>query len=154
MVVSCGINTIPTDEEKAKASWSEVQNQYQRRADLIPNLVETVKGYAAHERGTLEAVVQARQTAVAAPGVEQKVAAENMLTGALGRADAVICQSEAMKADLRAFVGDRTAFHKSVDEHSRGKGRVQRPAFAGDVDQRRARVRLGFDELTGKPRST
>ncbi len=57
--------------------------QLKQRHDLIPNLVETVKGYAAHERGTLEAVVQARNAAIAAPGVEQKVAAENMLTGAL-----------------------------------------------------------------------
>ena len=49
----CGINTIPTDEEQAKAAWGEVQNQYQRRADLIPNLVETVKGYAAQEKDVL-----------------------------------------------------------------------------------------------------
>jgi LemA protein len=59
----CGFNTIPTAEEKAKAAWSEVLNQYQRRADLIPNLVETVKAYAAHEREVLEAVVQARAEA-------------------------------------------------------------------------------------------
>lgn len=60
---ACGYNTIPTAEEKAKAAWSEVLNQYQRRADLIPNLVATVKGYAAHERDTLEAVVAARAKA-------------------------------------------------------------------------------------------
>jgi LemA protein len=60
---ACGFNTIPTAEEKAKAAWSEVLNQYQRRADLIPNLVETVKAYAAHERETLEAVVEARAQA-------------------------------------------------------------------------------------------
>lgn len=59
----CGYNTIPTADEKAKAAWSDVLNQYQRRADLIPNLVETVKGYAAHERDTLEAVVEARAKA-------------------------------------------------------------------------------------------
>jgi LemA protein len=59
----CGFNTIPTEEERAKAAWSEVLNQYQRRADLIPNLVETVKGYAAHERETLDAVVEARAKA-------------------------------------------------------------------------------------------
>lgn len=60
---ACGYNTIPTQEEQAKASWSEVLNQYQRRADLIPNLVETVKGYASHEKDTLEGVVQARAKA-------------------------------------------------------------------------------------------
>ncbi len=59
----CGINTIPTYQENAKANWSEVLNQYQRRADLIPNLVETVKGYAAHEREVLEQVTKARAQA-------------------------------------------------------------------------------------------
>ncbi|QPC88505.1 LemA family protein [Mesorhizobium sp. NBSH29] len=62
-LTACGYNTIPTAEEQAKASWSEVLNQYQRRADLIPNLVETVKGYASHERETLEAVIEARSKA-------------------------------------------------------------------------------------------
>jgi LemA protein len=63
LLAGCGFNTIPTAEEQAKASWSEVLNQYQRRADLIPNLVETVKGYASHERETLESVVEARAKA-------------------------------------------------------------------------------------------
>ncbi len=59
----CGFNTIPTAEEQAKAAWSEVLNQYQRRADLIPNLVETVKGFAAQEKDVLEGVVAARSKA-------------------------------------------------------------------------------------------
>jgi LemA protein len=59
----CGVNTIPTLEEQAKANWSQVLNQYQRRNDLIPNLVETVKGYAAHEREVLTEVVEARARA-------------------------------------------------------------------------------------------
>jgi LemA protein len=63
LLASCGYNTIPTQEERAKAAWSEVLNQYQRRADLIPNLVETVKGYASHEKETLDSVVQARAKA-------------------------------------------------------------------------------------------
>lgn len=63
LLAGCGINTIPTEEEQAKAAWSEVQNQYQRRADLIPNLVETVKGYAAQEREVLEGVINARARA-------------------------------------------------------------------------------------------
>ncbi len=57
---SCGINTIPTLDEQVAANWSQVENQYQRRSDLIPNLVSTVKGYAAHERETLENVTKAR----------------------------------------------------------------------------------------------
>jgi LemA protein len=60
----CGVNAIPEAEEKAKAQWAQVLNQYQRRADLIPNLVETVKGAADFERSTLEAVVNARAKAV------------------------------------------------------------------------------------------
>jgi LemA protein len=60
---ACGYNTIPTLEEQAKARWSDVQNQYQRRADLIPNLVATVKGYAAQEKAVLIGVVEARAKA-------------------------------------------------------------------------------------------
>ena len=63
LLSACGVNSIPTAEEEAKARWADVQNQYQRRADLIPNLVESVKGAAANERGTLEAVTQARADA-------------------------------------------------------------------------------------------
>lgn len=63
LLSGCGFNTIPTAEEQAKAAWSEVLNQYQRRADLIPNLVQTVKGYAAHEKEVLESVVEARAKA-------------------------------------------------------------------------------------------
>ena len=91
----CGDNNVPTLEEKAKAAWSEVQNQYQRRADLIPNLVETVKGYAAQEREVLTAVVEARakasQVKVDASTINDPAKfkeyqdAQNQLTGALGR---------------------------------------------------------------------
>ncbi|MBA8899952.1 LemA protein [Phyllobacterium sp. P30BS-XVII] len=63
LLSACGFNTIPTNEEQAKAAWSEVLNQYQRRADLIPNLVETVKGYAAQEKDVLTSVVEARAKA-------------------------------------------------------------------------------------------
>jgi LemA protein len=60
MVAGCGINTIPTLDEKVKSGWAQVENQYQRRADLIPNLVATVKGYARQEQETLIAVTEAR----------------------------------------------------------------------------------------------
>lgn len=59
-IASCGINDIPTYDEQVKSSWAQVENQYQRRADLVPNLVETVKGFATQERETLSAVVEAR----------------------------------------------------------------------------------------------
>jgi LemA protein len=96
---SCGYNTIPTLQEQAKARWSDVQNQYQRRADLIPNLVSTVQGFAAQEKNVLTAVVEAR-----AKATQIKVDASDLtdpdkikafqdaqaqLTGALGRLLAV-----------------------------------------------------------------
>lgn len=62
-LAGCGVNNVPTLEEKAKGAWSEVQNQYQRRADLIPNLVETVKGFAQQEREVLTQVIEARAKA-------------------------------------------------------------------------------------------
>ena len=60
---ACGVNNIPTFEEKAKSAWSQVLNQYKRRADLIPNLIETVKGFAAQEKDVLTSVVEARAKA-------------------------------------------------------------------------------------------
>ena len=98
-VSGCGYNTIPTLEEQAKARWGDVQNQYQRRADLIPNLVETVKGYASQEQNVLTSVIEARakatQVKVDASQLTdpEKVKAfqdaQNQLTGALGRLLAV-----------------------------------------------------------------
>jgi LemA protein len=92
---SCGYNTIPTLEEQAKARWADVQNQYQRRADLIPNLVATVQGYAAQEKSVLTAVVEARAKAtqiklsaddLTDPAKVKAFAdAQNQLTGVLGR---------------------------------------------------------------------
>ena len=63
VLAGCGINAVPTQDEQVKAAWSQVQNEYQRRADLVPNLVATVKGYAAHEQNTLTAVIEARAKA-------------------------------------------------------------------------------------------
>jgi LemA protein len=76
-------NRLVAMRQRTNQAFADIDVQLKQRHDLVPNLVETVKGYAAHERGTLEAVVQARNAAIAAPGVEQKVAAENVLTGAL-----------------------------------------------------------------------
>ena len=63
LLSGCGYNNVPTLEERAKGAWGEVQNQYQRRADLIPNLVETVKGFAQQEREVLTQVIEARAKA-------------------------------------------------------------------------------------------
>jgi LemA protein len=96
---ACGYNTIPTLEEQAKARWADVQNQYQRRADLIPNLVATVQGYAAQEKTVLTAVVEARakatQIKLEASDLTDPAKlkafqdAQNQLTGVLGRLLAV-----------------------------------------------------------------
>ena len=93
IVSGCGYNTIPTLDEQAKARWSDVQNQYQRRADLIPNLVATVQGYAKQEKDVLTAVVEARAKATQVKldvsqltdpeKVKQFQDAQNQLTGAL-----------------------------------------------------------------------
>jgi LemA protein len=83
-----GYNRLVRQRNQVQASWAQIDVQLKRRYDLVPNLVETVKGYAAHERGTLDLVVTARAGAVAAvgtPGVAGRAGAENMLTQALGR---------------------------------------------------------------------
>ncbi|MDP2619446.1 MAG: LemA family protein [Hyphomicrobiales bacterium] len=109
LLSGCGVNAIPTYEEQATAAWSQVENQYQRRADLIPNLVETVKGYAAHEREVLEAVVAARAKATQTqipPDILTNPAAfeafqqnQAALTGALSRLLAVVENYPDLKAN-------------------------------------------------------
>ncbi len=98
-VASCGYNTIPTLEEEAKAKWADVQNNYQRRADLIPNLVATVEGYAKQEKDVLTSVVEARAKATQVrvdasqltdpEKLRQFQEAQNQLSGALGRLIAI-----------------------------------------------------------------
>ena len=82
-------NGLIAKRNRSANAWSQVDVQLRRRYDLIPNLVEAVKGYAAHERGTFEEVTQARTAAQQAQGVEQQAQAENVLTAALGRLFAV-----------------------------------------------------------------
>jgi len=101
-LAGCGINNIPSFEQAAKAKWSEVLNQYKRRADLVPNLVETVKGFAAQEQQVLTSVVEARAKATQAQvqlppdvvnnpeAMKRFQDAQNQLTGALGRLLAVV----------------------------------------------------------------
>ena len=76
-------NSLVSKRVRCREAWSQIDVQLKRRYDLIPNLVETVKGYAAHEKETLERVIQARNSAISAEGVAQQAQAENMLTGAL-----------------------------------------------------------------------
>ncbi|HEY1636894.1 MAG TPA: LemA family protein [Rhizomicrobium sp.] len=99
---ACGINTVPRQDEQVKAAWSQVQNEYQRRADLVPNLVSTVKGYAQQEKTVLTQVIEARakatQTTVNLPpdvtsnpqAFHQFEQSQNQLTQALGRLMVVV----------------------------------------------------------------
>ena len=104
----CGIQAIPQADNAVAAAWAEVQNQYQRRSDLVPNLVETVKGYATHERETLEAVVAARAKATQVQLTVNDLTPENMkrfeeaqgaLRSALGRLLAVAENYPQLKAN-------------------------------------------------------
>ena len=108
LLSGCGIQSIPAGDNAVAAAWSEVENQYQRRADLVPNLVEAVKGYAAHERETLEAVVQARANATSVQvsandltpeKLEKFEAAQGQLRSALGRLLAVAEAYPQLKAN-------------------------------------------------------
>ena len=76
-------NRLVTLRQRIKNAWAQIEVQLKRRYDLIPNLVSTVKGYAAHEKETFERVVQARNAAISAQGVQEQAGAENMLSGAL-----------------------------------------------------------------------
>jgi LemA protein len=109
MLSACGYNDFQTKDEAVKAAWSEVVNQYQRRADLIPNLVNTVKGYAKHERETLEAVTRARAAATSIQVTPEVLndpqafnrfqQAQGQLTQALSRLMAISENYPQLKAD-------------------------------------------------------
>ena len=84
LLIGVGIyNTLVNGRVETQNAWAQIDVQLKRRHDLIPNLVETVKGYAKHEQGTLEKVIQARNAAVSAQGINNQIAAENQLSGAL-----------------------------------------------------------------------
>ena len=145
-------NQLVAMRQRVNQSFADVDVQLRQRHDLIPNLVETVKGYAAHERGTLEAVVQARNAAMAAPGLDQKVAAENMLTGALRQLFALAEAYPDLKANtnflqLQQELGDienklaaaRRFFNNAVQEYNTGIQQFPAVLFA---------AMLGFHQQT------
>jgi len=137
-------NNLVAMRQRTNQAFADIDVQLKQRHDLVPNLVETVKGYAAHERGTLEAVIQARNVAVAAPGVEQKVAAENMLTGALGKLFALSENYPNLKANanfqqLQSDLSDienklaasRRFFNNAVQEYNTGIQQFPASMMAG-----------------------
>jgi LemA protein len=136
-------NGLVAMRQRVNQSFADIDVQLKQRHDLIPNLVETVKGYASHERGTLEAVVQARNAAIAAPGVEQKVQAENMLTGALRQLFALSENYPNLKASanfqqLQTDLSDienklaaaRRFFNNAVQEYNTGIQQMPAALFA------------------------
>ena len=139
-------NGLVAMRQRVNQAFSDIDVQTKQRHDLIPNLVETVKGYASHERGTLEAVIKARQTAVAAPTVDQKVAAENQLSGALRQLFALSESYPDLKANqnfqqLQAELTDienklaaaRRFFNNAVQEYNTGIQQFPAALFAGSM---------------------
>ncbi len=95
----CSYNKFTTQEEAIKAQWAQVQNQIQRRNDLIPNLVETVKGYATHEESVFKEIADARSKLLAAKSPEETIQAANQQSSALGRLLAVVENYPNLKAN-------------------------------------------------------
>ena len=129
MLSGCGYNQIQSKDEAVKAGWSEVLNQYKRRADLIPNLVATVKGYAAHEAQVLTAVTEARAkvsqinvNADDAASLAQYQAAQGELSQALGRLMMVTEAYPNLKADQQ-FIGLQTQLEGTENRVTVARGR-------------------------------
>jgi LemA protein len=137
-------NRLVAMRQRTNQAFADIDVQLKQRHDLIPNLIETVKGYAAHERGTLDAVVQARNAAIAAPGVEQRVAAENVLSGALRqlfalsenypnlKANANFQQLQTDLSDIEnKLAASRRFFNSAVQEYNTGIQQFPASLFAG-----------------------
>ena len=145
-------NGLVAMRQRVNQAFADVDVQLKQRHDLVPNLVETVKGYAAHERGTLEAVVQARNAAMTAQGPAQMAQAENMLSGALRQLFALSEAYPDLKANqnfqqLQMELSDlenkiaaaRRFFNNAVQEYNTGIQQFPAALFAGP---------LGFHEKT------
>jgi LemA protein len=137
-------NGLISMRQRVNQAFADIDVQLKQRHDLVPNLVETVKGYAAHERGTLDEVVKARNAAVSAQGPAQQAAAENMLSGALRqlfalsesypdlKASANFQQLQAELSDLEnKIAASRRFFNNAVQEYNTGIQRFPAALFAG-----------------------
>jgi LemA protein len=137
-------NGLVTLRQRVNQSFADIDVQLKQRHDLIPNLIETVKGYASHERGTLDAVIQARNNAVAAKTPGQVAAAENQLTGAVRgllalaesypdlKASANFQQLQGELSDLEnKIAAARRFFNNAVQEYNTGIQRFPAALFAG-----------------------
>jgi len=139
-------NQLVAMRQRVSQAFADVDVQLKQRHDLIPNLVETVKGYAAHERGTLEEVVKARNAAIGAQGPNEKVVAENMLSGALRQLFALSEAYPDLKANqnfqqLQSELSDienklaaaRRFFNSAVQEYNTGIQQFPAALFAGSL---------------------
>jgi LemA protein len=115
-LTGCSYNRFVNQEEAIKAQWAQVENQLQRRNDLIPNLVETVKGYAQHEEGVFKEVADARAQLLSAKSPEETIAAANRQTSALGRLLAIAENYPQLKANEQ--------FNRLMDELSGTENRI------------------------------
>src|SRR5437868_5704819 len=115
-LTGCSYNKFVSQEEAIKAQWAQVENQLQRRNDLIPNLVETVKGYAQHEEGVYKDIADARAKLLAAKSPEETIQAANQQTTALGRLLAVVENYPQLKANEQ--------FNRLMDELSGTENRI------------------------------
>jgi len=115
-LAGCSYNKFVSQEEAIKAQWAQVENQLQRRNDLIPNLVETVKGYAAHEEGVYKDIADARSRLLAAKSPEETIQAANQQTSALGRLLAVVENYPQLRANEQ--------FNRLMDELSGTENRL------------------------------
>src|SRR5581483_4002962 len=115
-LTGCSYNRFVTQQEAIKARWAEVENQLQRRNDLIPNLVETVKGYAQHEEGVYKDIADARAQLLAARSPEETIQAANQQTTALGQLLAVVENYPQLKANEQ--------FNRLMDELAGTENRI------------------------------
>ena len=143
-VSGCSYNKFTTQEEAIKAAWAEVQNQLQRRNDLIPNLVETVKGYAAHEEGIYKEIADARSQLLAAKSPEETIEAANKQTSALGRLLAVVENYPNLKANEQ--------FNRLMDELAGTENRlsVARMRYNERIQEYNAATRRFPGNVTAK----
>ena len=143
-LTGCSYNTFTTQEEAIKAQWAQVQNQLQRRNDLIPNLVETVKGYAPHEESVYKDIADARSQLLAAKSPEETIQAANQQTSALGRLLAVVENYPQLKANEQ--------FNRLMDELSGTENRiaVERDALQRAVQDYNTQRRQFPANLTAK----
>jgi LemA protein len=116
VAAGCSYNRFTGQEEAIKQQWSEVENQLQRRSDLIPNLVETVKGYASHEREVFQAVADSRARLAGARSPEERIEAANAQSSALARLLAIVENYPQLKADAQ--------FARLMDELAGTENRV------------------------------